>query len=267
MQLQDIENEILMLGQWPGVNPGGAPSWSNAGQFTQPIVDFAINRAYEVTCARLGGIQLSSVDATLASSANTYSYNFSSFTPTNFSGTMPQIQMVTRFQYQPSGLTYTLEYQPGDRLISWRAFQEFTRDGYLQPFSFGTQPSVAAVNPERTQIWIYPGSAGTGDTMTISFVPVPTASTAIPLLVNETDTPIFPTDAHQAIVYYAMFLLWMKARQPQLATSYYNPNEKLPSLFTDEIMRIKTDWRQTSTGDNIRFRDGRFATAAAGTRI
>jgi hypothetical protein len=57
-----------------------------------------------------------------------------------------------------------------------------------------------------------------------------------------------------------MYLLFWKARQPELAKEYKNEYEA-------ECKRIRENWAQTSAGDNLKFRDGRFATSGAGTRI
>lgn len=234
---------MLLQLQQPGANPGGAPNWGGLTNpsFSQAVVDFAINRAYERLMMDVADLELYSQVLSITSVANTYQY------PLAASG-YPKIHLVQRLFYAPQGLSYTLEFTPGVRLISWDAFQEFTAAGYLQQFAFGVQPDFAAIDPTRTNLYFYPGSANSGDTITLNYVPIPTAGTTVPPLSAETDTPVLPADTHEAIAYSALAFLWIKAREFDASMSFRK-------LYAEEVQRIRDLYYRSSAGSSMRIRD------------
>lgn len=240
---------MLLQLQQPGANPGGAPNWGALTNpaFSQATVDFALNRAYERLMMDLADLELYSQVMTITSTANGYQYGI----PT--SG-FPKIHLVQRVFYAPQGLSYTLEFIPGVRLVDWRKFQVYTAGGYLQPFAFGVQPDFAAINPTRTQLCFYPGSANSGDTITVNYAPIPTAGTSVPLLVNETDTPVLPADTHEALTYAALAFLWIKARELDASAMFRK-------LYADEVQRIRDLYYRSSAGSSMQLSDSSFMLA------
>lgn len=237
--------------QQPGASfvIGGAastgPLWSSVqnAQFSQGLVEFAINEGYKKVMGDLDDIELALVSYTFSSTATTNSYTFP---PVNYA----QVSHIARIFYQPFGLPYSREFRPGTELVSWAKFQRVTGQGYLNPYSYGTQPLFATVDPTRTKIFFYPGSARAGDTVTVDYTPIPTpysagiAPTGCPILVNASDTPIIPADCHMAIVYYALSILWVRAREvdmAQVTTNQYN----------SEIAAVKYKYTKLSHGDSI----------------
>lgn len=211
--LRDLENDCLIEGQWPGANPGGTPTWAAAGQFTQAIVDFAINKGYRRVMSDISNAEIFLVTDTQLSVANQSAYAI----PKVFNNN-PVISTVHRVYYAPQGLLYTKEFAGQLEFKSWNDYQVTTSLGMAQPFSFGVQPTYVAVQPDRTKIAFMPGPANSGDTITVQYTPLPTAGAAVcPTLVAETDVTVLSTDFDDAIVMWAMRFLWKKARQPELA--------------------------------------------------
>jgi hypothetical protein len=152
--------------------------------------------------------------------------------------------MVRRVYYAPIGQTVQVEFEPGARLISWQQFRRYDRSGYLDQFAFSTVPEVCAVTPDRKNIQFWPGPANNGDTITVAYAPMPTVATSVPYLVNESDVPALPQDTHEAIVFYALSILWMKAREQATAEAYIQK-------YQAEIARIKDNQERSSTGDRL----------------
>jgi hypothetical protein len=246
--LGDLSNLILTTLQQPGasftVGGGGGPSWASLTnpQYSQGLVEFTINQAYIKAIGDLWDQQISLGSFTFTSTTLTYKY---AIPPAGYG----PIGHVVRVFYQPFGLPYTREFRPGQGLIAWDEFQQtYTGEGYLAPYAFGTQPYVCAINPLRTTIHFYPGSAIAGDTITIDAVFLPGGTQSSPLtggtqiLINATDTPILPVDSHMAIFHYAMHLLWMRARESQESV-------KSLQLYKDEIANAKFNYARLYNGD------------------
>jgi hypothetical protein len=261
VQLGDLSNTALVLLQQPGAQytvGGGTttgPTWSslNNPQFSQGLVEFAINQGYKKVMGDIEDIELALVSFTLSSTAVTSKY---AIPPADYA----QISHVARVSYQPFGLPYTYEYKKGYYLVSWDEYQKlWTGQGYLQPYAFGTQPQVAAVDPLRQNLYFYPGSARAGDTITVYYTPIPTnpiggTVTAIgcPILVAPTDNPIIPDDCDAAILYYALGLLWVRAREQAIALMYYNPSRQNPGWYQNEIELIRQKYLKVTHGDVLR---------------
>lgn len=266
MQLGDLSNSALVLLQQPGAayTVGGGtvtgPTWSslNNPQFSQGLVEFAINEGYKVFMGDIEGLELALVSYTTPSLATTYSYPLPG-TPSAATPNYAQVSHVARVFYKPSGLTYTWEYKKGSGLISWDEYQQtYTGQGYLQAYSFGTQPLVATVDPLRQNLYFYPGSARAGDTITVEYSPIPTppnasgtAAVGCSILIQPTDSPIVPYDCHMAILYYALGFLWVRAREEGTALMYYNPAGN--GLYQSELKKIQQKYTKITHGDVIRF--------------
>lgn len=161
----------------------------------------------------------------------------------------PSIRVVQRVYYSPLGQSYTREQVPGVSLIPWQDFQRYVGSGYYRQNAFGTEPMACSITPDRKQLVFYPGASAVGDTISIVYQPIPTANSAVPLLVNETDVPFgLPDDTHQAIVYWALTILWAKAREFGAVGEY-------KQLYDLEVQRIKTNYMRRSAGDSMRFTD------------
>ncbi|MFZ1075387.1 MAG: hypothetical protein WAN50_03380 [Minisyncoccia bacterium] len=247
-----MTNLELVLLQQPGAAfvTGGAtptgPNWAGVTnpQYSQGLLEFCTNEGYKKVMGDLEALELALVEYTFSSTANTYKY---AFPPTGYA----QCSHLARLYYKPYGLPYTREFRPGTELVGWSTFQRITGQGYLDPYSYGTQPLYATVDPLRQNIYFYPGSARAGDTVTVDYTPIPTpytagvAPTGCPILVNATDTPILPADCHMAIVYYALSLVWIRARETQMA-------EVTTNQYTAEIAKIKDKYTKVQHGDTIR---------------
>jgi hypothetical protein len=261
MTLGDMTNLELVLLQQPGAQfvTGGAtptgPNWLGVQnpQYSQGLLEFATNEGYRKTMGDIDPLELALVQYTFSSIAQTYIYPVipAPTTTQQFS----QVSHIARIYYKPFGLLYTREFRPGTELVSWAKFQRITGQGYLEPYSFGTQPTWATVDPLRQNIYFYPGSARSGDTITVNYTPIPTnyftnasnvqtAPTGCPILVNATDTPIIPADCHMAIVYYALWLIFIRAREQAAATMY-------EQMYKAEIAEIKFKYTKVQHGDTI----------------
>jgi hypothetical protein len=266
VQLGDQSNLILTLLQQPGASftvGGGTvtgPTWSSLTnpQFSQGLIEFAINEGYKVLMGDIEDLELALVSYQTPSIATTFSYPLPG-TPTAATQNYAQVSHVARVFYKPFGLTYTWEYKKGAGLIAWDEYQQtYTGQGYLQAYSYGTQPLVATVDPLRQNLYFYPGSARASDTITIEYSPIPTPPSAasVPavgcsILIQPTDNPIIPFDCDMAIVYYALGILWVRAREQAVALMYYNPGGN--GLYQSELKKIRQKYTKVTHGDVIRF--------------
>lgn len=258
MTLGDLSNLVLTSLQQPGasftIGGGGGPAWTSLTnpQYSQGLVEFCVNEGYRQVMGDLWDQQLAVVTFTLTSTQQTSKY---AIPPTNIIPYAP-IGHIVRVFYQPSGLPYTWEFRPGSQLISWDQFQgQYTGQGYLTPYSFATQPYVCAVDPLLQFLYFYPGSAIAGDTITVDYQPLPAPSgnyLGCPLLTQATSTPLLPADTHIAIFYFAMHLLWTRAREIQAALQYYTPDLLGPSLYAASIRSAKQKYTRKFMGDNQR---------------
>lgn len=238
MALADMENSFLAQLQAPGAVFGGSPNWGSLTNpsFGQGLVDFFLNEGYKRLMVDLSDLDIFLTTITIASVASTSSYAIP--------GTgQPAIARVSRVYYMPSGQNYNYEYRPGRQFVSWERFQAETGQGYLRPYSYGTLPSFAAIDPPRQNLVFYPGSAAAGDTITMQYNPIPTAGAAsCPTLVAETDVIVLPSDAEDTIVNWALHKGWLKARevgQSQFALQNYN----------EGVARLRSRYQQTHKGD------------------
>ncbi len=228
---------------------GGGPNWSSLSspQFGQGLVEFWINEGYKKLAGDIEGISLAPTTFSFSSTVQTYKYAI----PT---AGCAAISHVSRVYYKPFGQLYTREFRPGTELISWAEFQRYTAQGWLEPYGFGTLPSVATVDPTRTYLYFWKGSAIAGDTITVEYSAIPTAgaTTGPATLVNATDVPIFPADCHTAILYYALGRLFVRAREMAMALMYFNPNPMNPGLYQTEVKKIIDKYTKLHHGDTIR---------------
>jgi len=250
VQLGDMSNLTLTLLQQPnaafvvgGGTPTG-PTWQTNQQFSQGLVEFCINEGYKKLMGDIEGIELALVSFTLTSTQQTYKY---AIPPSGYA----IISHVARVFYQPKGLPYNREFRQGKELVSWAEYTRYTGQNYLLPYAFGTQPWIATVDPLRANVYFYPGSAIAGDTITVDYTPIPTNpisgvnATGCPIMVLPTDAPIIPSDCHMAIVYYALSLLWIRAREAATAGMY-------DKLYRDEVQKIINKYTKLTHGDTIR---------------
>jgi hypothetical protein len=93
-------------------------------------------------------------------------------------------------------------------------------------------------------LWFYPGTANSGDTITVTYAPLPSAGNAtMPFLVNPTDTPFnLPDDCHDLIVQGALSELWIAAREFQQAVY-------AKAQYDADLKRIKIQYATRSKGD------------------
>lgn len=245
MTLGEFENLILTTLQQPGADyANGAPDWQNLNlpQYSQGLVDFCINEGYRQAMAALWEFQLTIVSFTITSTVRTNSYPIP---PTGYS----PISHVVRVFYQANGLPYNWEFRPGTGFISWDEFQQtWTGQGYLDPYSYATQPYVCTIDPLLKNVFFYPGSQNAGDTITIDYIPnVSDNSSDIgaPALGASTTTPLLPIDTHMAIFYFAMHLLWARARESQESQRYL-------ALYEKAINDAKVKYGRKFNGDNVR---------------
>lgn len=248
---------------------------NQAPQFPQGMVDYQINRGYLNLMAAFSEVELGMYTCQFVSQAgalfyplpppgpalpliwNAGEWNVNLWGPANGLPN-PPIHRLCRLFYAPQGLQYNLEFEPGVRMIPWKQFQRYTAAGYLEAYSFGTQPEVCAVSPDRQFLYFYPGTANAGDIITLQYIPIPTANTEVPLLVNPTDTPvILPDDVQDLIPYYAAWKLLPRARDAAGA-AYYG------KLFVDEVDRLSQDYFRQSGANRQTISDAGMDQATSG---
>lgn len=161
---------------------------------------------------------------------------------------MPTVARIQRVYYAPQGQNYNFEFRPGQELIGWNQFQHlYTAQGYLQKYAFGTRPNAATVSPDRKFLQLYPGSASSGDQITIQYTPMLTAgATTCAPLVNATDTPLFPEDYHEAILQWALSILWLRARDQGQAADARQQYQQMVASY-------RTAYLQTNAGETFGF--------------
>lgn len=187
--------------------------------------------------ADIANISLYLTTATQLSVANTNEY------PIPGAGN-PAVALVHRIFYAPVGLSYTREFAGQIEFMSWNDYSVYTGLGVATPFAFGTQPTKVAIKPDRTKISFLPGSAGSGDTITVQYAPLPTVGTSVAPLLNETDAIVLPDDCSSAIVYWALWMLWAKGSEIAAAKMYRD-------LYFEEVKEIKMRYSQSSVQDGI----------------
>ena len=247
--LAQMENDVLStLQQTALVNFAGAPNWAAATnpEFDQATVDYRLNEGYLKVVRDVSDIDVAMYEASFLSTAQTYSYPLP---PAVASGNPnPPMAEMRRLFYSPQGFPFTLEHEPGIRMLPWKEFQRYTASGYLQPASFGPYPEVCSITPDRKHLYFYPGSANAGDTIQIQYSCVPTPGTLAPLLVNESDTMIVPDDFAELVVIYALYKLWPKARALTAAEAFLAQYQK-------QLDYIRAMWKRRHGADQQRFTD------------
>ncbi len=241
MALADMENSFLAQLQAPGAVFGGVPNWASLTNpsFGQGLTDFFLNEGYKRLMVDLSDLDLFLTTITFPSVASTSSY------PIPLAGG-PQIARVARVYYMPNGQLYNYEFRPGKEFISWEQFQTQTGQGYLAPYSFGSLPSYASLDPTRKNLVFYPGSAAVGDTIQVQYNPIPTAgASSCPTLVAATDTIVLPSDAEETIVNWALHKGWLKARE-------VGQSQAAHQAYIDGMLRLRARYQQTHKGDIMR---------------
>jgi hypothetical protein len=243
MTLQDMESSLLLQLQQPGLTTfGSAPNFSTipSPAYGKDRLDFYLNRWYIRVMGDMAEVELYVITNIFNSVANTYFYTIPS------SPSAAPITKVLRVKYAPIGLNYTYEYKQGEDLISWDEYQrKYTAQGYLQQTGTNTAtlPDVCAVSIDRTQIWFYPGSANSGDSISVVYAPLPSNNGGAPkLLANPTDVPVMPDDCHDLIVQGALSELWIAAREFQQAVY-------AKAQYDSDLKRIKMQYSTRSKGD------------------
>ncbi|MDE2104448.1 MAG: hypothetical protein KGL39_44850, partial [Patescibacteria group bacterium] len=202
----------------------------------------------------LGDLDLNCWTASFLSTASTNTYVIPPVaTPTP----NPPCNELRRLFYTPVGTTYQLEFEPGVRMMPWKEFQRYRAAGFLAPQTYGQQPQICAVTPDRTEVAFWPGSANAGDTIEIQYATTPTKGTQLPLLVNETDAPELPAPFHELIPLYGTHLLMPKARSLSGAQDYLKQ-------YYDKLAIKRDAWKRRSQGDKQRFQDAFTARATSG---
>lgn len=264
MQLQDIANNVLWnLQRSELVNFGNPPNYGltvSTPDVPQTALIFLINRAYIKVISDLADAGLTLADATFNSVASTSDYPLPPTSPligewgVGAWGTMvwgsaipPQVKRITRLTYQPVGQVWTQEFEGNVRLVSWAEFNRRTGFGFLRPFTYDILPRYAAVQPNRSLISFYPGSASTGDTIMLEYVPELTFGTSWAPLANWTDMPNLVDSAQDLIVKWAEHLCWPKLRE---AGAYQRTGEEYKAMLADVIEQLGP----RSTGDTQRVR-------------
>lgn len=260
LQLQDIQNAVLFNLQLSElVNFGNPPNWSTATNpaISQNALTFWINRAYERTMVDLADCEIELAYFTMTSTAQMSDYplppggvinNYA-----NPAQPIPNINLtayanvmrVSRVFYTPVGQPWTQEHEGGVRLVSWGQFQRHAAFGYLRPFTYNIIPDYCAVQPNRKVLSFFPGTASTGDTITVEYVPELTVGTPFPPLSANTDMPVLPAEAEMMLVYWATALCWPKLREMQAAVEYENK-------YRAEMMRVRDMLGPRSRGDTFR---------------
>lgn len=215
-------------------------------------LNYALNNPSQyVVYAPAAGTAGNSITFTASSSAPLLLSITASGSGTLSGGTAasPAIRFLRRVWYQPLGLTYQIELEPGARLVSWQQFQRASSAGYLQPFAFALQPDVCSVSPDRSKLYFFPGPFTTGDTITIEYAPTLTSTSGITpgnfgYLVNSTDVPAVPEPMHDLIWMLAVYFLWPKARELGAAMQYLE-------MYKARLQEEKQNYMRMSMGDSL----------------
>ena len=246
MTLSDLENEVLAMMQQPALNFGGAPNFAalTNPQYNQATIDHYINRGYARLLSDLADTEIVEYTATFLSTALTNFYPLNP--PASYLGSKPPaVRILNRVSYQPLGLPYAVEFEAGSRLVDHGEFSRYSGQGYLIPYSYSaTVPDIVSISPDRKLLEFFPGSGQTGDIITIKYAPMWTAASDVGPLVAGTDVPYFPEDCHDAIVFYALSQLWIKARE--MATAQYYRQQ-----YDAETARLITQYQRRSRGDRL----------------
>lgn len=250
MQLQQIENEILNRSQQTElVNFAGAPNWAASTNPTlnQALIDYYANRGYIRAAKAVGELELICFTAaTIFSVANQGAY---ALPPTVTSGSPnPPVHLIQRVFYAPLGQNYTLEMEPGVRLIPWKTYQRWTQAGWLSQLTAGPQPAVCSVTPNRQQLVFFPEPSGNGDSITIQYSPVPTTGTLVPLMAAETDVPLLPDECDELIILDAMKSVWERLRE-------FGAANQAEQEYQARLAEIKADCLKRSKGDKMQITD------------
>lgn len=261
MTLSDIQNAVLFnLQQSELVNFGSDPLWATA---TNPPIDhkamtFQINRAYTRVYVDLADCEIELANATFQSIANHSDYPLPPGTAThNYTNPTQKITPITYVKaptcmrlmhvyYNPVGQPWTQDMEGGIRLVSWGQFMRFSSFGYLRPFTYNIIPDFCAVTPDRKFISFFPGTASTGDTVTIEYVPELTDATPFAPLQQALDTPVLPAESQDMLIMWATSLCWPKLREMQAAAEYQQ-------LYKAEMTRVREQLGPRSKGDTFRF--------------
>lgn len=199
----------------------------------------------------VNGITLTSAVNGIAGNALTLTATSSSGAVTviasgaNFAGgtaTNPNCIELRRLSYQPQGQVYRRDELAGIRLVSWQEFSQATGGGYLKQFSYGTEPNLVALTPDRKSLEFFPGPSQTGDLIKLYYVPSMTTGTNQPVLVNQTDIVPLPDDLRDLVVLGAMVWLWPIANE-------FGMQEKSLGQFAAEMLRIREEWGRGSAGE------------------
>lgn len=258
MLCQDVQNEILStLQQSELVNFGNAPNWNSVTnpEFDRPTILHWINRSIIKIYRDVSDIDVAAFTATFLSTANTAAYGL----PPPIVGTPnPPVGELRRLFYSPVGQPQiNIEFEPGVRMLPWSEFQRYTAAGFFSNTSPGNMPSICAVTPDRAQVQFYPGSANAGDTITLSYSPIPTAGTLVPLMINDADPIVLPDDFQDLIQIYALSKLWPKARAMAAAKDAL-------AQYYEQLNYIRGMWLKRSGGDKLRISDAAHAMMTSG---
>lgn len=240
------------------VNFGGAPLWSTTTNpiFDKATVDHYINRAYAQVLKDFADTEIGLYTATFLSTTETLAY---ALPPAVTSGNPnPPVHLISRLFYTPQGLGYTLEFEPGLRMVPWKTFQRYTASGYLNQYSYGTQPEICSITPDFTQVQFYPGTATAGDTIELQYSPIPTVGSLVPPLTAETDSPIIlKDDVQDMITIWALWKLWPKAREMEAS-------KEAMLMYYDQVKKLTAQYIRKSRGDQMRITDATLDLATSG---
>ena len=238
------------------------PNWTTANNplITQVFCTYCINRAYQRVLLGLSDCEIDLAFITFPSVANASDY---ALPPGNPSGTLSNIynpsqtiptinlaafapvQRISRVLYTPNGQPWTLAMEGGIRLVSWRQFLGHAAFNYLRPFTYNIVPDYVAVTPNRSILSFFPGTASSGDTITVEYVPTLLAGTNWPPLTNGTDPLQLPDEATQLVEYWATALCWPKLRE-------FGAKKEYEQMYREEELRVRELLGPRSRGDTYR---------------
>lgn len=209
MIFQDLQNEVLFRIRGRGVNFGGAIN-TNAGDILTPYqIKLKLNQKYNEILFRTRDAAPWPMKIKVATVASTNNYGLRPIGNDPNGNPNPVAMRLIRLDY-----TYAAGGQIGQtrriRGYGTQKFDQATFQGALRLGAYAALPVVwSQMNSDPNSFDLYPGTATTGDILTLTIVPDPQATARLAPtitcanggpMVQDADVPLIPDEFHAALV-------------------------------------------------------------------
>lgn len=255
MTLGDLSNLVLIELQQSGAQfaTGGAtapgPNWAGVQnpQYSQGLVEFAVNEGYKKMMGDIEMLELALIDYTFLDHDDVH---------------LPVPAGADRVARVPGSLAYRAHLLPSVRLAVYARVPAGDRACVVGEVPARHGPGLSFAVQLRYAADLGDGGSAAPEHLLLSrqcekrrhrHGPVFTDSLAVyrwsrtdglPDSRELTDTPITPYDTHMAIFYYAMHLLWIRAREADQA-------KVSRAMYDAEIKLIKDKYTKITHADTI----------------